>query len=133
VSWDGFVSFDGVLYGLPGDLGLAGRRVQVSVHHGTVQVWHQGQLVLTVAARCQSGQVVLHADQFRTVVPAASAQRAHVPVGHLVPAPLVAQRSLADYDQLCGVQAVQDSHAGHAVQPSVWPAEQLALAEGVAS
>jgi hypothetical protein len=80
-----------------------------------------------VAARCQSGQVVLHPEQFRTVVPAASVQRAHVPLGHLVPAPLVVQRPLADYDQLCGVQAV------HAVQPSVWPADQLAVAAGVAS
>jgi transposase len=124
VSWDGFVSFDGVLYGLPGDLALAGRRVQVTAPHGAVQVWHQGQRVLTVAARCQSGQVVLHPDQFRTVAPAASAQRAHVPVGHLVPAPVVVQRPLADYDQLCGVQAVQ---------PSVWPADPLVVAEEVAS
>jgi transposase len=127
VSWDGFVSFDGVLYGLPGDVALAGRRVQVNAHHGAVQVWYQGHVVLTVAARCQSGQVVLHPEQFRTVVPAASVQRAHVPLGHLVPAPLVVQRPLADYDQLCGVQAV------HAVQPSVWPADQLAVAAGVAS
>jgi transposase len=130
VSWDGFVAFDGVLYGLPGDLALAGRRVQVTTHHGTVEVWHQGQQVLTVAARCQSGQVVLHPEQFRTVVPAASAQRAYVPMGHQVPAPAVLQRPLADYDQLCGVPALQ---AGHAVQPSVWPADQLAVAEGVAS
>jgi hypothetical protein len=125
VSWDGFVSFDGVLYGLPGELALAGRRVHVSAHHGTVQVWHQGAVVLSVAARCQSGQMVPHPAQFLTVLPAASARRAHVPVGHLVPAPVVAQRPLADYDQLCGV---------HAGPPSVWPADQLtAVAEGVAS
>jgi transposase len=103
VSWDGFVSFDGVLYGLPGELALAGRRVQVAERQGEVRIWHQGQLVLTVAARCQSGQVVTHPDQFRTVLPAAQARRAHVPVGHQVPAPAVAQRSLAEYDWLCGV------------------------------
>lgn len=127
VSWDGFVSFDGVLYGLPGDLALAGRRVQVSVHHGTVQVWHQGAVVLEVAARCQSGQIVQHPDQFRTVAPAARAQRAQVPVGHQVPTPLVVQRPLADYDQLCGVEV------GPAMQPSVWTADQLAVAQEVAS
>lgn len=103
VSWDGFVSFDGVLYGLPGDLALAGRRVQVSERHGEVRVWSQGQLVLTVATRCQSGQVVAHPDQFRTVLPAAQSRRAHVPVGHQVLAPAVAQRPLAEYDWLCGV------------------------------
>jgi transposase len=127
VSWDGFVSFDGVLYGLPGELGVAGRRVQVSAYHGEVRVWHQGVVVLRVAARCQSGQLVPHPDQFRTVLPAASARRAQVPVGHLVPAPVVLQRPLADYDQLCGVPVVQ------AVPPSRWPADQLTGAEGVAS
>lgn len=103
VSWDGFVSFDGVLYGLPGEWALAGRRVQVSEHHGEVRVWHQGQVVLSTALRCQSGQVVAHPAQFQQVQPAASARRAHVPLGHQVPAPSVAQRPLVDYDRLCGV------------------------------
>lgn len=105
VSWDGFVSFDGVLYGLPAEWALAGRRVQVSEHQGEVRVWHQGQLVLSTAMHCQSGQVVVHPEQFHQVPPAASARRAHVPVGHQVPAPAVAQRPLADYDRLCGVLA----------------------------
>ena len=81
VSWDGFVSFDGVRYGLPGALALAGRRVQVSEQQGEVRVWQHGQLVLTVAARCQSGQVVAHPEQFQSVLPAAEARREHVPVG----------------------------------------------------
>ena len=102
VSWDGFVSFDGVLYGLPSEPALAGRRVQVNVRHGALSVWHQGQQVLRVATRSQSGQVVTHPDQFRTVLPAA-AQRAHVPVGHQTPPPLVVQRPLAEYDWLCSV------------------------------
>ena len=105
VTWDGYVSFDGVLYGLPSHLSLAGRRVQVSVHHGSLRVWHQGQVVLTVAARSQSGRVVPHPDQFRTVLPAAAARRESVPVGHQIPAPPVTQRPLADYDWLCGVPA----------------------------
>jgi transposase len=105
VSWDGVVSFDGVLYGLPGEWALAGRRVQVSEHPGEVRVWHQGQLVVTVATRAQSGQVVAHPAQFHGIQPAAHARRAHVPVAHQVPAPAVAQRPLADYDRLGGVIA----------------------------
>jgi len=120
VSWDGFVSFDGVLYGLPGTLALAGRRVQVSERHGEVRVWHQGQLLLTTAARCQSGQVVAHPDQFQNVPPAASVRRVHVPVGHLVLAPTVAQRPLAEYDWLCGVAAAE------ATAPATQPPAEVA-------
>ncbi|HEX9412620.1 MAG TPA: hypothetical protein VF916_03890, partial [Ktedonobacterales bacterium] len=70
-----------------------------------LRVWHQGQVVLTVAARSQSGRVVPHPDQFRTVLPAAAARRESVPVGHQIPAPPVTQRPLADDDGLCGVPA----------------------------
>ncbi|HEX9037671.1 MAG TPA: IS21 family transposase [Ktedonobacterales bacterium] len=107
VSWDGYISFDGVLYGLPGELALAGRRVQVSEQHGEVRVWRQGSLLLATPARRQSGQVVTHPTQFRSILPAASARRAHVPVGHQILAPTVARRPLADYDWLCGVEAVE--------------------------
>lgn len=106
VTWDGFVSFDGVLYGLPsrvGETALAGRRVQVDARHRALTIWHQGQLVQTVAVRAQSGTVVPHPDQFRGIVPAAAARRESVPVGHQVLAPPVDHRPLAEYDALCGV------------------------------
>ena len=106
VSWDGYVSYDGVLYGLPsrvGDPPLAGTRVQVSVWQGQVSVWQQGKLVLVVTRRTRSGTCVPHPDQFRTVLPAAAARRASVPLGHQIVAPAVAQRPLSEYDQLCGV------------------------------
>lgn len=106
VSWEGFVSFDGVLYGLPsrpGEPSLAGRRVQVNDRHGLVTVWSQGQVVLRVASRRQSGTVVPHPDQFRAVLPAGAALRVHTPLGHQIPAPEVAQRALAEYDAFCGV------------------------------
>jgi hypothetical protein len=106
VTWDGFISFDGVLYGLPsrpGAQALAGRRVQVHERHGELTVWHQGQVVLTVAVRTHSGTVVPHPDQFRTVLPAAAARREQVPLGQQLPAPLVAQRPLDEYDVLCGI------------------------------
>ncbi len=111
VSWDGYVSYDGVLYGLPSAPALAGRRVQVSEHAGQLRVWHEGQTVLTVAARRQSGSVVPHPDQFRTVLPAAAARQPYMPVGHQVAAPAVTHRPLAEYDRLCRVPALQGEEA----------------------
>jgi len=35
VTWDGYVSYDGVLYGLPGTLQLAGKQVQVADAQGS--------------------------------------------------------------------------------------------------
>jgi transposase len=103
VSWDGYVSFDGVLYGLPSEPAVAGARVQVSDHQGQLTIWQQGQILLRVTKRMRSGTCVPHPDQFRTVLPAAAARRASVPLGHQVPAPVVAQRPLSEYDHLCGV------------------------------
>src|SRR5260221_6695879 len=87
VSWDGYVSFDGVLYGLPSASALAGRRVQVNARHGELSVWSQGQLVLRVATRSQSGKVGTHPEQFPTVLPARPSPRPHVPRGHPVVSP----------------------------------------------
>jgi transposase len=106
VSWDGFVSYDGVLYGLPSHLGavpLAGRRVHVTAWHDLLRVYSQGQLVLSTPLRWQSGRVVRHPEQFTGLLPAASARHAPTPLGHQIPAPVVAQRPLWEYDQLCGV------------------------------
>jgi transposase len=110
VSWDGYVSYDGVLYGLPSRVPsrpseppLAGTWVQVSDWQGLVTIWQQGQIVLTVSKRARSGTCVPHPDQFRSILPAAAARRTSTPLGHLVPAPLVAQRPLGEYDVLCGV------------------------------
>jgi len=106
VSWDGYVSYDGVLYGLPsrpGASALAGTRVQVSNWQGQLTVWQQGHVVFTTTPRTCSGTCVPHPDQFRSVLPAAAARRAQVPVGHQIPPPVVAQRPLSEYDWLCRV------------------------------
>jgi transposase len=111
VSWDGFVSYDGVLYGLPSHLGavtLAGRRIQVTAWHDLLRVYFQGQLALSTPLRWQSGQVVHHPEQFVGLLPAASARRTSVPLGHQIPAPVVAQRPLWEYDQLCGVSRKEE-------------------------
>jgi transposase len=104
VSWEGYFSYDGVLYGLPSDPPVAGSHVQVRERHGQLSVWQQGQHLLTVAKRTQSREVVPHPDQFRTVPPAASQHRLATPLGHWVAAPQVARRALEEYDHLCGVE-----------------------------
>jgi transposase len=102
VTADGFVCFDGVLYGVPGPLGLASRIVQVGLDHRTVSIWSQGQLVAQHAVRALSGTQVLHPDQFRDVAPARTRQQTPAPLGHQLP-PTNIRRSLSEYDQLCGI------------------------------
>ncbi len=105
VSWDGYLSYDGVLYGLPSDPPVAGTIVQVRERHGILSIWSQGRLLAELAKRAQSQMTVTHPDQFRTVAPAASLRERTVPLGHQRPAPAILTRALAEYDQLCGVGA----------------------------
>jgi transposase len=103
VTADGFVSVDGVLYGVPGPVALTGRVVQVGVQHGTLTIWHQGQLVTQHRVQPRSGSQVLHPEQFAGVPPAQLHQQTPAPVGHQLPPPTVVQRSLDEYDHLYGV------------------------------
>ena len=105
MSWDGYLSYDGVLYGLPTDPPVAGTVVQVRERHGMLSVWSQGRLLAELANRAQSQVTVTHPDQFRTVAPAASLRERTVPLGHQRAAPAVVTQALAEYDQLCGVVA----------------------------
>src|SRR5438270_6482197 len=111
VSWDGYLSYDGVLYGLPSSPPMAGTIVQVRERHGILSVWSQGRLLAELAKRAQSQVTVTHPDQFRTVAPAASLRERTVPLGHQRPAPTVLTRALAEYDQLCGLAAAGEVRA----------------------
>ena len=106
VSLDGYLSYDGVLYGLPSSPPVAGTVVQVRERHGILKVWSHGQLLIELAKRAQSQEHVEHPDQFRTVAPAASRRAQVVPIGHLRPAPQVRSACLTEYDQLCGVEVL---------------------------
>src|SRR5438105_9147834 len=106
VGWDGYFSYDGVLYGLPSSPPLAGSVVQVRERHGTLAVWSAGQLVAELAKRPRSPTHVAPRDQFRNVAPAASRRAQIVPLGHLRPAPEVQTRQLSEYDQLCGLEVL---------------------------
>ena len=106
VSWDGYVSYDGVLYGVPSEPAMAGRHVQVREQQGQLTFWFAGQLVVQVTKRPTSQDIVPHHDQFRTVPTVSAARQGQQPVGHQVAAPTVACRPLSDYDQLCGVEGL---------------------------
>jgi transposase len=104
VSWDGFISYDGVLYGLPSDALVAGTAVQVRERGREVRVFHHGQLIATLAKRPRSQEIVLHPEQFRHVAPASAHRQVQRPLGHQVETPQVSIRPLAEYDQLFGVE-----------------------------
>jgi hypothetical protein len=76
-----------------------------------LRIWWQGHVVLRAPALPHSGRVVPHPEQFHTVVPTAAARRPLVPLGHRVPAPVVEQRPLAEYDWLCGVTTMTTMNA----------------------
>ena len=70
--WDGYVSDDGVLYGLPGTLQLAGKQVQVRERKAMVSVWSAGKEVFAIEKRPRSQESVPHEDQWKTVASASA-------------------------------------------------------------
>ncbi len=108
VSWDGYVSYDGVFYGLPGTLQLAGKQVQVRERKGVLTVWSAGKQVFEVAKRPRSQDSVPHAEQWKTVASTASVRRSPTPLDHVQSAPQVESRPLEVYDQYCGIRPVQE-------------------------
>jgi transposase len=101
VSWDGYVSYDGVLDGLPASAQVAGKTIQVRERHGELHFWQAGARIGQWAKVSRSGAVVPHPEQFTGVPSAAAARRAQTPLGHQRPAPQVAARDLREYDRLC--------------------------------
>jgi hypothetical protein len=103
VSWDGYVSYDGVLYGVPSDPPVAGTVVQVSLQGEVISIFCRGQMIAQHTVRAVSGTLVPHPDQFKNVAPAHTFRRLPEPLGHQIEPPLVARRPLVEYDQLCGL------------------------------
>jgi len=104
VSLDGFISFDGVLYGLPSTPPTAGAMVQVRKRQRELRIFSSGQLIATHRVRPRSQEIVMHPEQFAGVPAAPSLRQAARPLGHQVEVPSVLIRSLADYDQLFGLE-----------------------------
>jgi transposase len=108
VSWDGYVSYDGVLYGLAGTLHLAGKSVLVRERKGVLTIWSEGTRVFEIEKRPRSQESVPHPDQWKTVASVSAQRRTPAPLGHLQPAPDVASRPLQEYDQYCGVENMRE-------------------------
>jgi len=104
VSWDGFLSYDGTLYGLPAQAAVAGSTVQVQADAGLLHVSQTGQTITTLPLCPRTGESRPHPDQWTGVRSAASVRRRPAPLGHLVESVPVAQRPLAQYDRLCRVE-----------------------------
>ncbi len=100
VTWDGFISFDGVNYGLPSEPLTAGDMVDVTCRSKELFVWYRGQLIARHAVRAESGTTVWHADQFTDVLPAAESRRTLAPLGYQVPMIEAPRRSLREYDEI---------------------------------
>jgi len=122
VSWDGYLSYDGVLYGLPSSPPVAGSIVQVRERYGILTVWSRGQWLAELAKLPQSQTHIEHPDQFRTVAPAASRKLRVIPLGHQRPEEIVMKRALSEYDQLCGVEITGETAGG--VRGEVFPCNQ---------
>jgi hypothetical protein len=108
VTWDGYVSYDGVLYGLPGTLQLAGKGVQVRERQGLLTVWSAGKQVFAIEKRPRSQESVPHPEQWKSVAPVSALRRSAAPLGHQQEVPQVQSRPLAEYDQYCGVPSPQE-------------------------
>lgn len=104
VTWDGYVSYDGVLYGLPATLQLAGKAVQVREHKGQLTVWSGGKQMFRVEKRPRSQDSVPHPEQWKSIPSVSAIRRTPAPLGHQQEAPQVQSRALAEYDQYCGVE-----------------------------
>ena len=108
VSLDGFIAFDGVLYGLPSRPPVAGAMVQVRKRHHELRVFFSGQLIATHQVRPCSQEIVVHPQQFAGVPPAPSLRSALRPVGHQIKREAsVLTRPLTEYDHLFGLEATQ--------------------------
>lgn len=111
VTWDGYVSYDGVLYGLPAPLHLAGKTVLVRERKGAISVWSAGREVFEATKRPRSQDSVPHPEQWKAVPSVSDTRRTPAPLGHLQPAPSVERRPLEEYDQYCGVQSLREVSA----------------------
>jgi transposase len=109
VTWDGYVSYDGVLYGLPGKLELAGKYVQVRECKGTLTIWSASVKVLEIEKRPRSQESVTHPEQWSGVASVSETRRVAAPLAHQQPSPEVSSRPLSEYDQYCGIVALQEA------------------------
>jgi transposase len=97
VSWDGYLSYDGVLYGVPGPSALAGKTVQVRERKGMIAIWSEGNWICEYPKHPHSQEIVSHPHQWDTIPSVSATRTKPAPQGHLRPQEKVVQRSLQEY------------------------------------
>ena len=106
VSWDGFISYDGVHYGLPSKLlwqGLSRSGPRAQPRAAGVRV--HGQLIAhpAEAAHALSKLCPIPTNSATSLQPLRS-NKPLKPLGHQITPPQVESRSLCEYDQLFGLE-----------------------------
>lgn len=102
VTMDGFVSFDGVRYGVPWR--YSGQRVLVRQVGEKIEVWHEGERIALHDKAHQWSGLVRLPGQYEGLKAADGVLKPR-PIAHEVPIPEVEQRPLALYDSLVEVGA----------------------------
>lgn len=100
VSADGFVSFDGVRYGV--HWRYSGQYVLVRQVGQQIEIWHEGERIALHDKASQWGGLVRLAGQYEGLKAAEGVLKPKA-VAHEIPAPEVEQRPLAMYEELVGV------------------------------
>ena len=96
VTRDGFVSFDGIRYGVPWQ--YSGRQVQVRLCAGQVEIYLDNTLIARHEAKCSNGRIVWLAGQYSGL-----SEKGGMPLQRPIArqtSPQVAVRSLSEYDLL---------------------------------
>jgi transposase len=96
VSWDGFMSSDGVLDGLPAEPPVAGTVVLVRERHQDLHVFAQGTLITTLSRRPRSQEMSIHPEQRSHITPTSPIRALEKPLGYHVTPPQVETRPLVE-------------------------------------
>jgi hypothetical protein len=76
---------------------------------GVLTVWSVGEQVFVIEKRPRSQESVPHPEQWTGVASISAIRRPSVPLGHQQEVPQVHYRTLASYDQYCGVEAASEA------------------------
>lgn len=97
---DGYVAYDGVRYGVP--WALCGQEVEVRQDGKYIEILHHGELVAR-HPHALPGQKICHlVGQWAGLSASVVARRPSEPVAHQISDPIVAVRSLNEYELLAG-------------------------------
>lgn len=97
---DGYVAYDGVRYGVP--WALCGQEVEIRQEGLTIEILHNGELVAR-HPQALPGQRICHlVGQWAGLTASAAAKRPKEPFAQQITEPIVAVRSLSEYELLAG-------------------------------